>query len=417
MSALSASERNWIAGQKDRMLTWVERWSEINTGTFHAAGVQRLCETLAPDLSLFSGQRELLPQPGVQLVNARGDLVNHPLGPALSLRVRPHARRHVLLAIHTDTVYGIDSTFQDVRSDGEKLYGPGVADAKGGIAVLLIAAEALERYVESTGRADLGWELLLNSDEEIGSPVSSQLFHEAAARNDLALLFEPALPGGELAGNRKGSVNFEFVCRGRSAHAGRHFDEGINAVVAAADLAVKLHRLNDELSEATVNVAKIDGGGPSNMVPDVGVVRLNVRYGQHSDEAIIGELLEQSAASVAGQYGVTCERYGRFTTPPKPITDFTRPLFEQVADCGRGLGMEMEYRSTGGVCDGNRLAACGVPNVDTMGVRGGEIHSHDEYMLIDSLTERATLTADLLVGWASGERDWPLPVDAEESEG
>jgi len=408
MSALNHDEREWIAGQKDRMLTWVERWAEMNTGTFHAAGVQRLCEAIAPELAMFSGQRELLPQPGVELVNERGDLVSHPLGPVLSLRVRPQARRRVLLAIHTDTVYGINSPFQNVRKDAEKLYGPGVADAKGGIAVLLIAAEALERYVGVTGRDDLGWELLLNSDEEIGSPVSAKLFHEAAERNDIALLFEPALPGGELAGDRKGSANFQFVCRGRSAHAGRHFDEGINAVVATADLTVRLHRLNETLSDATVNVAKIDGGGPANMVPDVGVVRLNVRYSQKSDEAIIGEMLEQEAAAVAGKYDVSCERYGGFTTPPKPITDLSRPLFEQVADCGRDLGLEIEYRPTGGVCDGNRLSACGVPNVDTLGVRGGEIHSDQEYMLIDSLTERAALTADLLIGWASGKRDWPV---------
>ena len=150
--------------------------------------------------------------------------------------------------------------------------GPGVIDAKGGLVVLLTAIDAVER---SDLAGNLGWELFLNTDEEIGSPGSAAFFAEAAKRNHLALLFEPAMPDGALVSERKGSGNFSLVVRGRAAHAGRDFSAGRNAIVAAADFAVAVHRLNGTIPEVTLNVARIDGGGPANVVPDLAVCRLN----------------------------------------------------------------------------------------------------------------------------------------------
>ena len=320
--------------------------------------------------------------------------------------MRSEAKRRVLLAIHLDTVYPMESAFQSVVVDGNMMYGPGVADAKGGIAVMLIALETLERFVAAAGITDFGWDVLLNPDEEIGSPCSTQLFEAAAERNHVGLLFEPALPDGNLAGERKGSANFQIVCRGKSAHAGRHFDEGINAVVAASDVALQVHALNHRFENATFNVAKIAGGGPTNMVPDIAVVRLNVRYSDVRDESEIEEALSEILNLASVHHKVRCKQHGDFTTPPKPMSGLTQALFSQIQQCGETLGLQLNHQPTGGVCDGNRLAAHGLPNIDTLGPCGGNIHSPEEFLILRSLTERAELTASLLIGWATGEIEW-----------
>lgn len=398
---------DWIDSQRDRMIALVEYWASISSGTYHLAGISRMAEALRAEFGSLAPAAELVTVPPIAQVNPDGEVAWVSLGPVLSLRCRPRARKRVLLAIHYDTVYPETSDFQTLRRDQQYLLGPGVADAKGGIVVLLIALQALERYVLQSGDTTLGWDVLLNADEEIGSPGSCKLFEEAAARNGLGLLYEPALPSGELAGERKGSANFHLVCRGKSAHAGRHFDEGINAIAAASRIAVQIHALNGRWPGATFNVARIDGGGPLNMVPDNAVVRLNVRYSHAAHEAEIASALAEITNLVSAE-GVSCLTHGAFTTPPKQIDATTARLLAQVKESGHSLGLELNHRPTGGVCDGNRLAACGLPNVDTLGVRGGGIHSSDEFLVIESLTERARLSAKLLIGWASGELEWPL---------
>ncbi len=402
---------NWIETQRERMVALVEHWASINSSTYHPAGVEQVAHAVLPEFSTFAGKAELLNVPSMMEVNERGVLVDHSLGPALSLRVRPTAPRRILLAIHMDTVYPQDSGFQEVHRDEMNMYGPGVADAKGGISVLLVALEALEQFLDSTGNTEIGWEVLLNPDEEIGSPGSIELLRSAAKRNHLGLLFEPALPDGHLAGDRKGSANFHFVCHGKSAHAGRHFEEGINAITAAADLAMRVHSLNDRWTGTTLNVSRIDGGGPMNMVPDVAVVRANVRYSDHSLEAEIDLALREIMGLVDQTHHVHSVRHGEFTTPPKQVEGTIATMFEQVTECGQSLGLRLDHHPTGGVCDGNRLAGWGLPNIDNLGVRGAGIHSHEEFLVLDSLTERAKLTASLLIGWASGALEWPSTLD------
>ena len=138
-----------------------------------------------------------------------------------------------------DTVFGEDHAFQKTRwlEDGV-LNGPGVADMKGGLSVMLAALKAVEK---SNSAERIGYEVVINSDEEVGSPASATLLAQAAAGKRAALTYEPAaLPDGTLAGARPGSGNFSFVVRGRSAHAGRNPEDGRNAIVAASELALRL---------------------------------------------------------------------------------------------------------------------------------------------------------------------------------
>jgi glutamate carboxypeptidase len=222
--------------------------------------------------------------------------------------------------------------------------------------------------------------------------VSAALIAELAQGKTAALTYEPALPDGTLAGARPGSGNFSVTVHGLSAHAGRNPDDGRNALLAAADLALRLAKLKSP--DLKVNPAKIDGGGPNNVVPDSAILRVNMR--PSTPEAMVAAevALRDAIAAVSREHDVHCHLHGGFNRPPKPLDAAATRLFELVRDCGAALGLPpIAWNATGGVCDGNNIAACGVPVVDTMGPRGGAIHSSDEFLIVDSLAERAQLSA------------------------
>ena len=181
---------------------------------------------------------------------------------------------------------------------------------------------------------------------------------------------------------------------GRSAHAGRNPQDGRNAVVAASALAISLKAM--EHGELSVNPAKIEGGAANNVVPDLAVLRFNVRP-RNAAAAEIFELdLNRLMDIVENGHEVSIALHGGMTRPPKPVDARAQALFDLVQRTGADLGQAIGGQPSGGVCDGNNIAACGVPVVDTMGVRGGAIHSPDEYLIASSLAERAALSALVL---------------------
>jgi len=237
--------------------------------------------------------------------------------------------------------------------------------------------------------------VVINSDEEIGSPGSAALLAQAAKGKLAALTYEPALPDGTLAGARGGSGNWSIVITGKSAHAGRNPEEGRNALLAAAELALRLEKAI--APGLKVNPARIEGGGANNVVPDHAVLRLNMRPKTIEDQQLALELLDQAIADIREHREVRIDVHGGFGRPPKPIDPGAEKLFGLVRSCGADLGLDIAWKATGGVCDGNNIAACGVPVVDTMGVRGGAIHSPDEFLIVDSLPERARLSTLVLL--------------------
>jgi glutamate carboxypeptidase len=143
----------------------------------------------------------------------------------------------------------------------------------------------------------------------------------------------------------------------------------------------------------SVNPARIDGGSPNNVVPDLAILRVNLRPVTIEDQARAQSLIDATVAGVATAHDVAIDAHGHFARPPKPMTAELEALFGLVRQAGTDLGQNITWRSTGGVCDGNNIAACGVPVIDTMGARGGSIHSMEEYLIVDSLGERAALAA------------------------
>ena len=390
MTTLNEVERAAVAHVAAQpMLAQVKSWSAVNSGTRNLPGLADVAEMLVEAFGTLPGTVALVAGDTAENVGADGAVTILDHGKHLHLTIRPDAPVQILLTGHMDTVYPVDHAFQalTMRADGT-LNGPGVADMKSGLAVMLAALGAVEA---SPLAARIGYEVVINSDEETGSFSSSALIARAAKGKLAALTYEPALPDGTLAGARGGTGNFSIVVTGKSAHAGRNPDEGRNAIVAASDLAVRLFA--ERSSGLAVNPARIEGGGPNNVVPDHAILRVNFRPADHAAIARAQAALDRIVAEVAAQHDVAIHVHGSFNRPPKPIDPGAARLFALVKHCGADLGLDIAWRATGGVCDGNTIAACGVPVVDTMGARGGAIHSPDEFLIVDSLPERAALSA------------------------
>jgi glutamate carboxypeptidase len=243
----------------DAMLDQVQTWCAINTGTANIEGLAKQAAALAEAFSVLPGEVELVEPAPVTAIAADGSEYEKAHGAHLVLRVRPTANRRILLTGHMDTVFPVDHPFQNQTwlEDGV-LNGPGVADMKGGIAVMLHALMAFE---STASAGSLGYDVLLNSDEETGSLASADLIAEMARGKLAALTYEPAaLPDGTLAHSRGGTGNYSITFSGKSAHAGRNPHDGRNALVAAADLILRLKAM--ERDDITINPAKLEGGGP-----------------------------------------------------------------------------------------------------------------------------------------------------------
>lgn len=400
MQQLSSTERAVIeAINTAPMLDHVLTWSAVNTGTANLPGLDRQRHLLADAFAALPGTIAAHPAAPVLAIGADGRAHDLENGAHLVVQVRPDAPRRFLLTGHMDTVFAADHPFQTTHwIDDATLGGPGVADMKGGIAVILAAALAFE---QSAAASAVGYDILINADEETGSLSSAPLIANLARGKFAALTYEPsALPDGTLAGARPGSGNYSVTITGKSAHAGRNPQDGRNALLAAADLALRLKALvRDGL---TINPARIDGGSANNVVPDHAVLRFNVRPLGPADAAYFNDKFKLLMADIAKLHEVSVHVHGGMSRPPKPLDPPAKQLFALVRDCGAALGQMIGWQNSGGVCDGNNIAACGVPVVDTMGVRGGAIHSSDEYLIVTSLAERACLSTLVLHRLASG---------------
>lgn len=387
---------NWLALQQQAMLDGTIKLAEINSGSLHAAGVSAVADAVSAYVrDWLSLDSERIKLADFQRIDSQGHMESYPLGPLLRFGKHPRAPLQILLCAHLDTVFAVDSPFQQTRwLDQERLQGPGVTDLKGGIMVMLKALEALE-ISPLAGR--IGWQVVLNPDEEIGSISSAPILAAAAAQAHLGLVYEPCLPNGHLAGNRKGSGNFTLCVQGRSAHAGREHHLGRNAVRAVSDFICALDDLNGQRPGLTINPAFVQGGGANNVVPDFALCRFNIRLQTSADQNWCQTQLQTLLQDVNARDGLRAELHGQFTRAPKVLSKANLELFQQLRDAGQTLGMDIQWQDTGGCCDGNNLAAAGLANIDTLGVQGGNIHSATEFLWVPSLVQRARLSTTLLL--------------------
>ena len=392
---------NWIDEVQPEMVDLVQKWSKINTGTLNIEGIKTFGQVIEAAFSVLGARLTIHSLPDGEKVADDGTLVSVQYGPLYHFSKRPEANRRVLLTGHLDTVFGHDHAFQTPRFlDENTLNGPGVADMKGGIIVMLKALEAFERF---EGRQNIGYDILLSSDEETGSLASAPFLSKFAKRANFGMTYEPALADGTLAGDRKGSGNFTIVVEGKSAHAGREIHLGRNAVVALSKIIIKLESLNGQKADLTLNPASIKGGVANNVVPDMALLHFNIRVGNADEKDWLIDQIEGILENANQQDGINAKLHGGFNRPPKKLTSNNVRLFEVLKECGAELDIGISWQPTGGCCEGNNLAAVGLPNIDTLGVRGGKIHSGEEFVLINSFAERAKLSALLLMKYASGD--------------
>ncbi|MFN3835849.1 MAG: hydrolase [Glycocaulis sp.] len=401
---LSAEEKavlDWVDTRADGMIAAVKDWSAINTGSRNADGLELMRARLTEAFAELEARIEPVELSPSQTVTNDGEIVDVNYTPALKISQRPDAPIRIVLTGHSDTVFAADNPFQNWQMlDEDTLNGPGVADMKGGLLVMLHALLALER---SPWADSIGYDVLISPDEEIGSLGSGPILAELGKRADIGMTYEPALADGSLAGARKGSGNFSLRVKGRAAHAGREHHLGRNAIVAAAAFAETIDRLNGERPAVTINVSRIDGGGAPNVVPDIGIVRFNVRVGDEEDAAWVKAELARAVAGTNQREGIFADLHGGFTRPPKPMSPSNLRMFEWTRAAGRPIGLDIQWKDTGGVCEGNNLWASGCPNVDTLGVRGADIHSSAEIAKLSSFAEKTKLSAIMLMKFAKGE--------------
>ena len=391
------------------MQQMVTDWANINSGSRNLAGLATIHQAMADAFKCLGGEMCSLTLQPVEQIGDDGAVQQFESGQALQIIKRPEAKNRILLCGHMDTVFPADSPFQSCHLlDDDTLNGPGVADMKGGIVVMLHALAALERNPDAKS---IGWEVLLTPDEETGSHASASLLAQRAIEADIGMIFEPSMPDGTLAGQRKGSGNFTLVVRGKAAHAGREPHLGRNAIAALAQAIEQIDSLNGQRPEVTFNVGKITGGGPTNIVPDLAICRFNIRVPNQGAIEWCSQQLDNIVKLLNDKDGITATLNGQFDRQPKPFDDRQAALFNLLKSCGDEIGLDVNHIPTGGCCDGNNLAAAGLPNIDTLGVQGGNIHSDKEYMILSSLTERTKLSTLFLLKLASGEAAWPTKTD------
>jgi len=395
--------RERLSSRSADMISRTRNWASINTGSWNFDGLNQLAPVLADAFSELDADVRLEPGDPFESVNNSGQTETTETAPVVRVSSRPHAPVQVIMSGHYDTVFP-PGTFETIRELGsDRLNGPGLADMKGGLCIM---REALLAFEAGPLKDRLGYQIVITPDEEIGNFASARALTEAARSGaHIGMTYEPCMDTGAMSGGRKGSAVFDIVLHGRAAHAGRAKDEGRSALEAAAELVVGLEHLNGQRDGVTVNVGSIDGGSPVNIVPDLAIVRFGARAPDAEAASWATTEVQRLFDRATSRDGIHGHLHGGFYRPPKPRNTAQQALFDAVHATGQAIGLDLVFEDTGGVCEGNNIFAAGVPNVDTLGVMGGRIHSNEEYVLTASFAERATLSALLLNRLADGRLD------------
>ena len=311
-----------------------------------------------------------------------GDVLEVRFGPAHS------ARKPILLLGHLDTVWplGTLGTMPWRKRDG-RLYGPGVLDMKSGVAMALTAIRALKQLGVSRPIT-----LLLNSDEEVGSPASRPITERLALASQAVLVLEPA-QGLACKTARKGVGGYRIEVTGVASHSGVDFASGHSAILELARLIEKVAGFTDLRVGRTVNPGVVSGGTRANVIAEHAFAEIDVRIARASDAARVEKLFRSlRCADPACKLAIT----GGINRPPMERKPGTVALYKQARKLAAELGFQLDEAATGGGSDGNFTAALGIPTLDGLGAVGEGAHAAHESILIEHLVPRTALLAALL---------------------
>jgi glutamate carboxypeptidase len=381
---LAAFLSGWFSSRGVEMVDWVSRLAGIESPSHEPS-------TQAPVFALIEAA---LASSGLAVRRLAGGTSGGQLLARPS--ARPRSSGYQLLLGHVDTVWPIGTlAAMPLREEAGRLYGPGVFDMKGGVAIAVFALLALADLERELGVLPaLSPVLFLNSDEELGSPDSARRIHRLARRAARAFVLEPAFGAeGRAKTERKGVARFGLRFRGRAAHAGLHPEQGASAIRELGRAVERLALLNDPGSGTTVNVGVVSGGTRGNVVAAEAHAEVDVRF----ISIAAGEEIERTIRDLAPTLpGVRIEVEGEIERPPLERTPRNRALFARAPGCAAALAQTLEESSVGGGSDGS-LASLHTATLDGLGAVGGGAHAEDEHLIVDRLPERAALLALVLL--------------------
>ena len=316
-------------------------------------------------------------------------------GNVLELRFGPRTRANgpkpVLVLGHIDTVWPVGTLkSMPCRVGDGRLWGPGALDMKAGVAMAITAigmlaeADLLNREVI----------LLLNSDEEIGSPVSRPITESLATGCFAVYVLEPA-QGLAYKTARKGTGNWRIEVKGIAAHAGVDFEKGASAIREMARAIEAVSEWTDLKRGLTVTVGLAGGGSKTNVIPAEAWAEVDVRIARNADGARIARRFTSLKASDR-RCSLTVS--GGINRPPMERTRGTVELYHRARDLAAELGIDLEEAATGGASDGNFTSALGIATLDGMGAVGEGAHARNESVVLEHLAPRTALLAAMLAG-------------------
>lgn len=364
---------------EDAILAGLARWAGCESPTWDAAAVNRMMDMAGRELALMGAWTERIPgRMGL------GDCVRarfpHPL---------PEGTPGVLLLAHLDTVHPVGTLEQlPIRRDGNRLYGPGIYDMKGGT---YLAFEAIRQLLRAGVSTPLPVTVLLTSDEEIGSPSTRDLIEAEAARSAAVLVPEPARPDGGVVTGRYAIARFNLRATGRPSHAGARLAEGRSAIREMCHQVLAIEAMTSE--DCTFSVGVIHGGQWVNCVATrCDAEALSMAKRQHDLDEGVARMLALRAATPDATFEVT----RGVTRPVWEPDERTMALYRRARGIANLIGYDITAQSSGGGSDGNFTGAMGIPTLDGLGVMGGGGHTLEEHILVDSVVPRAKLLAGLL---------------------
>jgi glutamate carboxypeptidase len=377
-----AEQLTYFRKQQNQIVDTIQQLVEIESPSDVKAAVDRLGTVLASRFGELGGKVR---------VHRAEKFGNH-----LEIRfkaARAGNSKPVLLLGHTDTVYPIGTISKmPFRVTKGRVFGPGVLDMKGGIALMLHVIEAL---LEWSGRKlPRPVTVFLVSDEEVGSQSSRAITEKLARESDAVLVLEPAAGlNGAAKTSRKGVGEYELRVFGKAAHSGLDFEKGQSAVVELAHQVLAISKLVDLQRGITLNVGKISGGTRVNVVPAEARASIDVRIASKQDAPEVERRL-RALEPVNPNCKISLN--GGINRPPMERTPDVAALFTKAAAIARELGWDLEEAAVGGGSDGNFTAALGIPTLDGLGVVGEGAHAEHESILISELPRRAALLAGLI---------------------
>jgi glutamate carboxypeptidase len=301
------------------------------------------------------------------------------------------AGKAILLLGHLDTVWPLGTLKRmPCRVGDSRLWGPGTLDMKAGVAMALTAIEMLGE----AGLLDREIVLLLNSEEEVGSPVSRPITERLAAECEAVFVLEPA-QGLAYKTARKGTGNWRLAIKGVAAHAGVDFEKGASALLELARVMENVSDWTDLKKGLTVSVGAAGGGTKTNVIPAEAWAEVDVRIARTGD----GSRLERRFANLkATDKRCSVEVTGGINRPPMERTPGTVRLYQRARALAAELGFALDEAATGGASDGNFTSALGIPTLDGMGAVGEGAHAAHESIVIEHLAPRTALLAGMMTG-------------------